>query len=152
MFTPGRTLRQVFCRSRPFDQRGCILGNPANCKLCPIISNGNCATMHTVYKVTCELCLESIQFYDGETDRPCNHRFGEHLRAANNPGSYQNNALAKHYALHHVGCQAKLTFTIIDRQQNNVRRKISEAIKISQESPPLNNRDELLNVMKFVVR
>ena len=108
--------------------------------------------MHVVYDVTCELCLETIQFYDGETDRPSGHRFGEHLRAANNPPSYPNNALAKHYSIHHVGCQARLSFTILDRQQNNVRRKISEALRIIQDSPPLNNRDELADVKKFVVR
>ena len=142
----------MFCRSRPFDQQSCVLGNPDNCKLCPIIKNGNCATMHVVYGVTCELCLETLQFYDGETDRPSNHRFGEHLRAANNPASYPNNALAKHYTLHHRGCQAKLTFNILDRQQNNVRRKISEALKIIQDSPPLNNRDELTDVRKLIVR
>ena len=69
----------MFCRSRPFDQQSCVLGNPDNCKLRPIIKNGNCATMHVVYDVTCELCLETLLFYDGETDRPSNHRFGNIL-------------------------------------------------------------------------
>ena len=69
----------------------------------------------------------------------------EHLRAANNPPSYRNNALAKHYALHHDGQRAALSFKILDQQQNNVRRKISEAVKISQDAPPLNNRDELVH-------
>ena len=152
IFTPGRTLKDMFCRSRPFDQRKCVLGNPRNCKICPVISNGSCSTKHVVYRVNCEICTESLQFYDGETDRPCHHRFMEHLRAAANPRSYQHNALAKHYALHHQGTTPKLTFTILDQQQNNVRRKISEAIKIHQDSPPLNNRDELVHTMKFVVR
>ncbi|KAL5268773.1 hypothetical protein ACHWQZ_G002580 [Mnemiopsis leidyi] len=152
IFTPGRTLKDMFCRSRPFDQKGCILGNPANCRVCPTIEGGKCATKHVVYRVTCNLCSESVQFYDGETDRPCHHRFMEHLRAANNPPSYRNNALAKHYALHHVGQTAALSFKILDQQQNNVRRKISEAVKIRQDAPPLNNRDELVHTMKFVIR
>ena len=142
----------MFCRSRPFDQRVCVLGNPGNCKICPIITNGSCATKHVVYRVTCELCTESLQFYDGETDRPCHHRFMEHQRAANNPTSYQHNALAKHYSTCHKDLKAKLRFTILDQQQTHVRRKISEAIKIYQDSPPLNNRDELVHTMKFVVR
>jgi hypothetical protein len=76
----------------------------------------------------------------------------EHQRAAANPSSYQHNALAKHFSLHHQGTVPKLTFPILDKQQNNVRRKISEAIKIHQDSPSLNNRDELVETMKFVVR
>ena len=93
IFTPGRTLKDMFCRSRPFDQRAWDLGHPGNCEICPNISNGSCAKRHVVYRVTCELCSESSQFFDGETDRPCHHRFIEHQWAANNPASYQHNAL-----------------------------------------------------------
>ena len=59
------------------------------------------------------------------SDRPCPHRFMEHQRASANPGSYLHIALAKQYALHHQDTIPKLTFTILDQQQNNVRRKIS---------------------------
>ena len=62
IFTPGRTLKDMFCRSRPFDQKGCILGNPANCRVCPTIEGGKCATKHVVYRVTCNLCSESEHF------------------------------------------------------------------------------------------
>ena len=44
---------------------------------------------------------------------PCNDRFGEHTRAANNPASYPNNAIGKHYSEFHQNCKsAKLEFTI----------------------------------------
>ena len=35
--------------------------------------------------------------YHGEADRSLHYRINEHLRAANNPSSYPNNALAQHY-------------------------------------------------------
>ena len=63
-----------------------------------------------------------------------------------------HNALAKHYSTCHKDLKAKLRFTILDQQQKHVRRKISEAIKINKDTPPLNNRDELVDTMKFIVR
>ena len=39
IFTPGNTLRQMFCSSRPFDKPSCVLGNPKKCQICPKITN-----------------------------------------------------------------------------------------------------------------
>ena len=77
---------------------------------------------------------------------------GEHIRAANNPASYQNNAVGKHYFMLHVNCECpKLSFTILDRQSSTARRKISEAILICKDGPSINIREELVETMKFMV-
>ncbi len=82
---------------------------------------------------------------------PCHDRFGEHIRAANNPTSYLNNAIGKHYSEFHQNCKsAKLEFTIVDRQSSTARRKISEAVMISKQEPNINIREELVDTMKFM--
>ena len=148
IFTPGQTLSQRFCQSRPLDKRICTLGNSRNCKICPLITNGTCAQRNLIYRVDCKLCQD---FYEGETYRPCHDRFSEHIRAANNPRSYPNNSIGKHYAECHVNCVSNLSFTILDRQSSTARRKISEAIMISRHEPKLNAREELVETMKFML-
>ena len=108
---------------------------------------------HRVYRLNCLLCEGSQDFYEGETDRPALNRFMEHNRAGNNPASYSSNGIGKHYAMYHsTHKQCQLTFTFIDKQSNSVRRKISEAIKIHKEKPNFNNKEELVDTMKFIVR
>ncbi len=105
-----------------------------------------------MYRVDCQLCPTSQQCYEGESYRPCHDRFGEHIRAANNPASYMNNAISKHYSDCHVNCESsKLIFTILDRQSSTARRKISEAIMISKHEPSINLKDELVDTMKFML-
>ena len=91
---PGKTLAQTFCKSRPFDQKQCVKSNPDTCEVCPMISKGvGCSKRGVVYEITCNLCGEK---YQGETDRPLNHRIKEHIRSCRNPQSYPNNALGHH--------------------------------------------------------
>jgi len=93
-------------------------------------------------------------FYEGETYRPCHDRFSEHVRAANNPSTYPNNAIGKHVVEHHVNCVPVLTFTILDKQSSTARLKIPEAIimiMISKHEPSINVKEELLDTMKFVL-
>ena len=66
VFTPGRTLKQQLSRSRPLDSINCILGNPKNCRVCPILTNGTCHQKGVVYKIMCLQC-ENKQSYIGET-------------------------------------------------------------------------------------
>ena len=69
------------------------------------------------------------------------------------PASYSYNGIGKHYAMYHpTHKQCQLTFTFIDKQSNSVRRKISEAIKIHKDKPNFNNKEELVDTMKFIVR
>ena len=85
--------------------------------------------------------------------RPSHYRFGEHIRAGNNPAWYQSNGIAKHYAKFHPNEKhCRLTFTFLDRQSDSVRRKISEAIRIHTDKPSFNNKDEMVDAMKFIIR
>ena len=113
VFTTGRTLKQQLYRSRPLDNISCILGNPKNCRICPILTNGTCHQKGVVYKITCLQC-ENKQSYIGETTRTIHDRVSEHLRAANNPTSHPNNSLGAHYAEHHRGIKANISVHIID--------------------------------------
>ena len=142
IFTPRNTLRQMFCSSRPFDQPSCVLGNPKKCQICPKITNGTCAMKHAVYRLNCLLCEGSQDFNEGETIDLWNIP-----GRGNNPASYSSNGM---YHPTHKQCQ--LTFTFIDKQSNSVRRKISEAIKIHKDKPNFNNKEELVDTMKFIVR
>ena len=149
---PGRTLSQKFCRSRPLDQRQCELGNPANCKICPLISNGYCSMRQVVYRVDCLRCSDNTQSYVGETDRPCHHRFSDRIRADKKPLSYSENAVGKHYQYLHRGLEPVLKFSILDQQTVSVGRKISEAMQLFTDKPTINDRAELSDIMKFVVK
>ena len=76
---PGKKLRDLFCSSRPYDQRKCTI---SNCKICPNLVGSHCAIKNPIYKVICNLCK---QFYVGESNRTAHDRLSEHLRFAKNP-------------------------------------------------------------------
>ena len=40
IFTPGKTLAQTFCKSRPFDQKQCVKSNPDTCEVWLMINKG----------------------------------------------------------------------------------------------------------------
>ena len=134
VFTPGKTLKQTFCKSRPLDNNKCVLGNPERCTICPTISNGTCGTRGAVYQITCGLCNSDTK-YQGETDRPLHHRLKEHVRAAANLTAYPDNTLGQHYAGLHNNCNAMLHVYILDMQQKTSRRKLSEALFIHKNKP-----------------
>ena len=81
-----------------------------------------------------------------------NHdRSMEHERAAANPPSYPNNAIGKHYLEHHTGQSPRLTYQVLDRQPDTVKRKISEAFEIMSLKPTINDKAELKSLRKFLV-
>ena len=69
-----------------------------------------------------------------------------------NPQSYCDNGIGKHYLHCHSGTEPNLKFQILDRQSDVVRRKISEAIHIFNNKPTMNDRVELLESRKFMIR
>lgn len=75
----------------------------------------------------------------------------EHSRAANRPDSYKDNAVGKHYKQYHLNCKPSLTFEIVDRQRDTVRRKISEAGRIVNENPDMNDKTELPYLSRFLI-
>ena len=64
----------------------------------------------------------------------------EHLRYARYPltPSNKKEALAVHYATEHPGMEPELTSNILTIEPNTVRRKIFEALLISNLKPTLN--------------
>ena len=155
IFAPGTTLKQMFCKSRPLDTTSCVLSNPDRCQICPLIGNGSCnrRLRGTVYEIICKVCTTSTTMtYHGEADRPLHYRINEHLRAANNPSSYPNNALAQHYATnqYHHNADAKFEVNIIDQKQNTIKRRLSEALYIHRNKPELNEKSELEHIVKYM--
>ena len=148
IFTPGKKLQDIFCRSRPLDKKSCDLGNQSNCDICPKLTGTTCSTKGAVYLVTCELCG---QRYCGETERSLHARLMEHRQAARNPRSHPDNAIGQHYAAHHSNQSPTLNFQLLDIQSKTVRRKIVEAIYILRESPEMNDRTELSYLYKYLV-
>ena len=148
VFTPGKTLTQTFCRSRPFDQKECVRSNPATCEVCPIIVKGRgCSKRGLVYEIICNLCGEK---YQGETDRPLNNRIMEHIRAAKNPQTYPNNILGQHYHTVHFNHPVDISVAVLDIQRNSLKRKLSEALFIHRDKPLLNEKSELETVVKYL--
>ena len=147
-FTSKNKLRNKLCSSRPFDKRGCVINS---CDICPkiVTINKDCSVKNVVYLVTCLICL---QFYLGETERTAHDRLGEHLRYAKFPNtpSNMNKALAVHYRTDHPGGDPNLSFDILNIEPNTVRRKIFEAILITNLKPTLNLKEELKTVLRFL--
>ena len=104
-----------------------------------------------VYRVICVLCMFK-EDYNGETDRPNHYRFLEHSRSAKSPQNYPDNAMGKHYWECHRGVEPVLEFHILDIQPDVVRRRISEALNIFKNKPTLNDRVEMLETRKFLIR
>ena len=128
---PGKQLRNLLKRPN----------YPYECKKrnCPINDNKNCFRHNVVYRVTCDICQ---QFYIGSTIRHFHERAIEHYRAANNPPSYKNYALATHYhELHHF-ISPKLSFRILNQCKSELDTIISEASHIHKDNPPMNIRHE----------
>ena len=148
IFTPGKKLQDIFCRSRPLDKKTCDLGNSNNCEICPKLIGTTCSTKGAVYLVTCELCGKR---YCGETERSLHARLMEHRQAARNPRSNPENSLGQHYASQHRNQTPELTYRLLDIQSRTVRRKIVEAMYIMRESPELNDRSELSYLYKYLV-
>ena len=153
--TPGRKLRDILTSSRPLDKKKCPHNN---CRTCESLGDkGKCTDRNLVYEIKCGMseCQQAgIGQYNGETYRPISERFNEHFRSANNPTakSYKDMPLAKHYTTHHLNCESpKLELNIIERASTTTDRKIKEARAILKNKPDLNNRDEQIELRKYLV-
>ena len=148
VFTPGTKLRNLFCKSRPYDSTHCHI---TNCLICPLMTHPtlDCTVKGVVYKIVCKLCNE---IYVGETARPCRERFKEHRLAAKSPNIYPNEAIAAHYQSQHNGEPPDLEFDILATGLDQpVRRKVMEAIHIKSLKPSINKRDEGDKIEQFII-
>ena len=141
-------LRNLFCKSRPYDRPHCHL---THCLICPLMNHPtlDCTVKGVVYKIECKLCNE---IYVGETARPCRERFKEHRLAAISPNTYPNEALATHYTTIHNGEPPDLEFYILETGLDQpVRRKIVEAIHIKTLQPTINKKEEGDTIEQFII-
>ncbi len=148
IFTPGKKLRDLFCSSRPYDKRKCII---SNCLICPKLQGDtDCSVVGAVYQVTCKIC---DQIYVGESYRSLHDRLGEHLRYARNPNapSYREEAMAVHYREHHPGIEPDLVFSLLKTEGKTVLRRIYEAMYIYNLKPDINDKDECKLVKRFLI-
>ncbi len=154
--TPGRKLRDLLTSSRPLDSPQCPT---EDCRTCTALGDsGKCTDRNVVYSLKCNLteCNErDIGHYYGETYRPLGDRFIEHYRTANNPTaeSYKEKPYAKHYSANHAEHTGdpKLKLEIVARASGTMDRKIKEARCIIANKPDLNDRDEQVELRKFLV-
>ena len=124
-----------------------------NCAVCINLEDGCCATKTPVMPVYLITCILYNQQYVDESGRSVHDRLSEYLRYAKNPTnkSYSEEAFAQHYRDHHPNLPPKLRFKIIETEPNVVRRKILEAYYISLIEPKLNNKDECLDLKRFLI-
>ena len=154
--TPGRKLRDLLTSSRPLDQKKCPNDD---CLTCNALQGeqGKCTDHNVIYEIKCGFSscqATNIGHYNGETYRPVGERFIEHYRSARNPNapSYQDKPFAKHYSTQHKDCvNPKLELKILKRATTTTERKIKEARVILKNKPDLNNRDEQVDLRKYLV-
>ena len=148
MFTPGNKLRDTLCKLRPLDKLNCF---QSNCKICDLLEdNVKCTFSHPVYQITGKICREK---YCGESSRTLHERLSEHLRHASHPNkaSYKEQALATHYRECHPGMPPSLSFKLLHTEPNTIMRKIHEALIISNIKPSMNDKNECIDIKRFLI-
>ena len=148
IYTGAKTLRNIFCSTRPLDKLYCCR---ENCTICDRLDgNACCATSGVVYRIHCVLCGQD---YVGETGRTVYERLIEHWRYASNPAatSYKEKTMARHYLVEHPGLEPDFKFEVVCREANTLKRKIQEAYCILHTQPSLNEKLEMETVKKFIL-
>ena len=148
IYTGAKTLRDLFCSTRPLDKVYC---SRDQCTICERLDgNTCCAVSGVVYRIHCTLCGED---YVGETGRTLYERLIEHWRFASNPTmkSYKEKTIAKHYLTEHPNLEPDLKFEILYRESNTLKRKVQEAYCILHTKPGINEKQEMETVQKFIL-
>ena len=126
----GPTLRSILTKSA-LEPPTCP--GRTNCLACQAGLQGRCTIKNAVYRLECVLCSMK---YIGETKRPIRGRLMEHRRAAKNRDA--QSPWGAHYATSTPVPIIPFQAEIISRTTDHVDRKLTEAIHIAIESPPLN--------------
>ena len=115
-----------------------------DCRLCNLLPNNlSCNDRFVVYKFTCNLCNE---MYIGQTNRPFFKRFNEHKRDMVNKN--KRNALYEHAIKVHSFNDMTISHfdvDVIDKNQNAVDCRLTEARLIKTLKPTINRKNELPN-------
>ena len=110
----------------------------------------SCTVVGVVYKLCCRLCGGD---YVGETGRSAYERLSEHMNYTSNPTakSYKEMTLAQHYIAVHPNLKSDLEFEILFIERNTLLRKIKEAYCIRTLKPTLNEKQEMNNLLKYML-
>ncbi|EYC26545.1 hypothetical protein Y032_0010g1212 [Ancylostoma ceylanicum] len=143
VFQPPPTLKQKLTSSRVYEAE-CDLRQCHYCR-----DQRICHLRGTVYLITCSGCG---QRYVGESERPLRKRLDEHRRALNRPQSYPTNSFSKHRTtMHTYGSIPEFEVKVLHRNLvKPLDRKIMEAKEIKRYKPEINNREELVEALKYI--
>ena len=143
VFQPPPTLKQKLTSSRVYEAE-CDLRQCHYCR-----DQRICHLRGTVYLITCSGCG---QRYVGESGRPLRKRLDEHRRALNRPQSYPTNSFSKHRTtMHTYGSIPEFEIKVLHRNLvKPLDRKIMEAKEIKRYKPEINNREELVEALKYI--
>ena len=133
---PAPTLESVFKNKSDNKHKECHL-----CSLLP--KHIACTDRFLVYQLSCNLCNES---YIGQTNRPFFKRYNEHKRDLVNKN--KRNALYEHgIKVHGFSdiCLNHFDVDILDKSQNAIDCRLSEARLIKTLHPAINRKHELPN-------
>ena len=99
-----------------------------NLKSCPLNDSSKCDVRNCVYELKCHQCSGS---YIGSTIRPLHLRIREHLQSS-------NSSVFKHKTI----CGSVFTTKILGRCADLTSLRILEALKIKENQPIINSRQE----------
>ena len=133
---PGNKVKDLLCRSNPFNSVKCF---DTECKVC-VLKPGLCKKRETVYSIECHGC--SGDYKDiGESSRSLGERFGEHLTGfrKQSPTSVFHN----HKIDFHNGNDIELRLKVLSSHRGDpMRRQVSEGVNIAELQPKLNQKEE----------
>ena len=134
----GPSLKRKLVKSNPFPTQPCKTGF---CYLCESGSKVKCSKREVVYKIQCKTCKGKKGVYIGETSRSIKERLNEHYTKINNMDS--SSVFIQHMKEEHGGLIQELEVKIISTHPTDpTSRQINEAVRIKEEKPDLNAKDE----------
>ena len=129
---PAKSLAQAVSRNHRAD-------NPCDCNICKEMPQKyKCSDRFLVYKFTCNSCGE---FYIGQTSRPFQLRFKEHMSSIEKKDN--KSALSQHvFECHNDLRSVSFKIDIIKQCSTPLETRLSEAQAIDSLRPSLNRKHE----------
>ena len=146
----GRTIRNALVRSNPFKESNC---HQDSCKVCSLDSNVHCKEREVLYKLSCQgtnkdnVPCSKID-YEGETSRSIGERFSEHDYKYNHHDNKvrKQSVFYEHVMKEHNGVNQPIKLEVTARFPGDAAlRQAAEAVKIREDQPILNGKEEWTN-------
>ena len=143
----GQSVKQALSRSDPFKSKNC---KNDSCEVCLTEENVNCKIREVVYCISCDGTKETGEKctnikYIGETSRSIGERFAEHRKAYLHEEEEQKkkSVFYDHLTKVHDGIPQPMKLEIIASCPGDAMlRQMTEAVKISEEKPVANTKEE----------